>query len=263
MMSETSFAAIVCSLHARTGKTLLARVLADYFLLSDQTPLVFDTDPLEHALGGCFPGHSLVVDLGQVRGQMALFDGLAQGSADSRVVDVTHQSFRRFFDLMRDTDFVAEARHNGVEPVIFYIADRNRDSFEEGRLLLERFADCVVVIVDNAYLRQAAGTTRYSTGYQVLEAHDLHFHMPTLDPVAASFVEDSSMSLGDFLRAPLPLSCATADTGDLALNARASIRAWLLKLFREIHRVTRALEERFATPELPRLLAPVAHGSDA
>ena len=45
-----SFAAIVCSLHARTGKTLLARVLADYFLLSDQTPLVFDTDAIEHAL---------------------------------------------------------------------------------------------------------------------------------------------------------------------------------------------------------------------
>jgi hypothetical protein len=262
-MSETSFAAIVTSLHGRTGKTMLARVLAEYFLLSEQTPVVFDTDTSERSLSACFPGHSLVVDLDQVRGQMALFDGLVQASADSRVVDVTHQWFRRFFNLMRDTDFIAEARLNGVEPVIFYVADRNRDSFEEGRLLLERFADCAVVIVDNAYLRRAAGTTRHSPDYLTLEAYDLHFQMPALDPVAASFIDDSTMSLADFLRAPLPLSYATADTGDIALNARASIRAWLVKLVREIHRVTHATEARLAPAAPSRLLARVAHGSDA
>ena len=33
-----------------------------------------------------------------------MFDRLAQASADSRVVDVTHRSFRGFCDLMRETE---------------------------------------------------------------------------------------------------------------------------------------------------------------
>ena len=37
-----SFAAIVASLHGRTGKTLFARVLADYFVLSGNRPIVFE-----------------------------------------------------------------------------------------------------------------------------------------------------------------------------------------------------------------------------
>jgi hypothetical protein len=249
-----NYSAIVASLHARTGKTLLARVLTDYFLLSDQSPIVFDTDVDELPLSACFPGRSLIVDLNEVRGQMTLFDGLAEASDDSRVVDVIHQSFRKFFALMRDTDFIAEARHHGVEPVIFYIADRNRDSLEEGLRLIERFPDCAVVIVDNVFLRQAASATRYSILYQALEAHDLHLHMPALDHVSAAFVEDSTMSLGDFLRAPLPLSCASADTNDVALNARAAIRAWVVKMFREIHRVTQAVERRVPVEAQPLLL---------
>jgi hypothetical protein len=241
-MSETSYAAIVTSVHARTGKTLLARVIADYFMLSYQIPVVFDTDAIERVLSGCFREHSFVIDLADVRGQMALFDGLVEPGPDSRVVDLSHLSFRRFFDLMRDTEFVAEARHNGIEPIVFYVADRNPDSFQQGHLLLERFPDCAVVIVDNAHLRRATTSTRFSLDYRAVEAHELHFHMPALDPVAASFVEDSTIPLGDFLRAPMPLNCAGADTGDIALDARASIRAWMVKLVREIHRVTHALE---------------------
>lgn len=262
-MSELCFAAIVASLHARTGKSLLARVLTDYFILSGQTPVVFDTDAIEMSLSSCFPGHSMVVELDQVRHQMTLFDGMAEPSPDSRVVDVTQQAFRKFFGLMREIDFIAEARANHVEPVIFYIADRNRDSYEEGLMLLERFPDCGVVIVENAFLRQAAGPTRISQAYRTLDAHDLRLHMPVLDPIAASFVEDSTFSLGEFLRAPLPLSYATADTGDIALNARASIRAWMVKLFREIHRVTQALQTRLAPEAAAPLLLPERSRSDA
>jgi hypothetical protein len=260
-MSETSYAAIVTSVHGRTGKTLLSRVIAEYFILSDQVPAVFDTDAIERSLSACFPDQSIVVDLADVRGQMVLFDGLVQPGADSRVVDLSHLSYRRFFDLMRDTDFIAEARHNGIEPVIFFIADRNRDSFEQGRMLLERFADCAVVVVDNAHLRRAVSAIRFSPDYQVLEAYDLHFHMPALDPVAASFVEDPDLSLGDFLRAPISLN--SADSGDLVLNARASIRAWMVKLVREIHRVTHSLDTRLAPEAIPLLAALIAHRSDA
>jgi hypothetical protein len=252
-MSETTYAAIVTSVHGRTGKTLLSRVIAEYFILSDQIPVVFDTDAIDRPLSTCFPDRSCVVDLAEVRGQMALFDGLVEPGPDSRVVDLSHLAYRRFFDLMRDTEFVIEARQNGIEPVIFFIADRNRDSFEQGHLLLERFADCAVAIVDNAHLRRATSSIRFSPDYRALEAHDLHFHMPALDPVAANFIEESTIPLGDFLRAPIALN--SADSSDLALTARASIRSWMVKLVREIHRITHALDARFGPQAIPHLPA--------
>ncbi|MBV8840980.1 MAG: hypothetical protein JO000_30955, partial [Alphaproteobacteria bacterium] len=138
--ARPSFAAIVASLHGRTGKTLFARVLADYFLLSGNRPLVFDTDFTEQTLRAAFPIDTVVLDLSETRDQMRLFDTVAARSPEARVVDVSHYVFRKFFKVMEDCDFVSEARERGVEPVIFYIANRNADAYEEGRQLRERFS---------------------------------------------------------------------------------------------------------------------------
>src|SRR5262245_38198249 len=92
-----SFAAIVASLHARTGKTLLARVLADYFILSGRRPLLFDTDVAECRLSASFPHATMVVDPANVPDQMTLFDTLALAAPEARVVDVSHQAYRKFF----------------------------------------------------------------------------------------------------------------------------------------------------------------------
>ena len=111
-----SFAAIVASLHGRTGKTLLARVLAEYFILSGRRPLLFDTDAAECRLCASYPHEAIVVDLNRVPDQMALFDNLAAVSPEARVVDVSHQSFGKFFRVMHEIDFIGETRALGVAP---------------------------------------------------------------------------------------------------------------------------------------------------
>jgi hypothetical protein len=260
-MQGITFAAIVTSLHARTGKTLLSRVIADYVLLSGDNPMIFDTDPLEQTLSASFPAQSVVVDIEKVRDQMTLFDNLASPSIDSRVVDLSHLAYRKFFNLMRDTDFIPEARSAGIEPVIFYLVDHDRRSLEEGRRLLDRFADCTIVVVDNAYLRQATSVTRQSADYLTLQAHDLWFMMPALDPILATVIdEDPLLSLGEVLRQPLRQDY---DSGDLVRNARMSIRNWVLRLFREIHRVGQALEARAAPEQIAPEPTPRRSRSDA
>jgi hypothetical protein len=242
-MPGITFAAIVASLHARTGKTLLSRVLADYLLLSDSNPMIFDTDPVEQTLSASFPAQAVLVDINQVRDQMTLFDNLASPVAGNRVVDLSHLAFRKFFNLMRDTDFIPEARSAGIEPLIFYIADHDRRSLEEGRMLLDRFADCTVVVVDNMFLRSPTSVMRQTNAYRVLQAHDLRVVMPALDPIAATVIEeDPLVSLGEVLRQPLR---PAYDSADLIRNARAAIRNWAIKVFREIHRV----ETQLAPPE--------------
>src|SRR5262249_5209372 len=91
-MSGRNLAIIVVALRPRSGVTLLARAFADYFILSHENPLIFDTDDVERRLSRHFPQRANVVDLDRIRGQMTLFDTLAAPVAEKRVVDVTHRA---------------------------------------------------------------------------------------------------------------------------------------------------------------------------
>jgi hypothetical protein len=242
--ARPSLAAIVASLHARTGKTLLARVLADYFVLAGNRPLVFDTDATEHALYGWFPYDTVVTDLTDVRDQMTLFDTLAARAPEARVVDVSHHVFRKFFRLVQECQFIAEARVKQVEPVIFYIADRNPDAYEEGRLLRERFEECALVLVENAFIGRVKDITRRSAGYRAFESHDLCMVLPILDRAVMDLIEESHVSLSDIMSEPLSRNDGLRS--GLSFEQRAEVRGWLVQVFREIHRVTRVVESRVA-----------------
>ncbi len=243
--AKPSVAGIVTSVHARTGRTLLARVLAEHFVLSGQRPLIFDTDPVDHRLQSCFPHETIVVDLNEVRDQMTLFDTLAAPSRESRVANVSHQAFRKFFDVMSESGFETEAREHNIAPVIFYMTDRTPDSFEQGRLLRERFSEASFVLVENAFVGEPKEVTRSSAGYQALSAHELRMTMPMLEGEFAEALDDPRFSLSELMRQPMALDDTRPEPQDeLSFRARSAIRTWLIRMFREIHRVSRAIEAR-------------------
>ena len=247
-MPSTNLALIVTSLHARSGKTLLARVLAEHFLLAGDTPLIYDTDAIERRLCACFPYDAVVLDLGRVRDQMALFDTLARPFRADRIVDVSHQSFATFFNLMRDTDFIAEAKAHQVTPAVLYILDRDRDSFEEAVRLRERLNDCPFVVVENEFLPRPSAATRQGSAYRALQTHQPRMSMPALEPALADIVDDVGMSLSALMRQPLSRSDSPRQGGDLTFEARADLRAWLMKILRDVHDMIRALERPGPAP---------------
>jgi hypothetical protein len=208
-MAGSSLAVIVASLHGRTGKTLLARTLADYFILSGPKPYIFDTDAVDRGLHALFP-----------------------------LVDVTHRSLITFFQLMRDSDFVSEARSCEVEPVIFYILDRKVDSFEAGVVLRNNFPDCPFVVVENAFLGEPKDNARRSRAYRALRAHELRFVMPELDAAVAEEFEESALSLSDFVRRPMSHCAEVLSPDGLSLDLRLTLRGWVFRMFQEIHKVT-------------------------
>lgn len=235
-----SVAAVVASLHARTGKTLLARVLADYFILSGIRPLLFDTDTTERTLYAAFPNDTVVVDPSEVRDQMLLFDTLVAQARLARVVDVAHHAQRKFFKVMENCDFIAEARLRQVETVIFYMADRNPDTYDEALRLHDRF-EGALVLVENAWLGRVKEATRRNAGYRALEAHDLRMSLPRLDPDVIEAIEDPSVSLSEIMNRPLSRNDERR-VSPLSFEQQAAVRSWLMKVFRDIHRVTRAVE---------------------
>lgn len=233
---------IATSIRPRTGKTLLARLLAEHLALQADPRLLFDTDAAEPRLKEFFPSETTVVDLDRVPDQMKLFDALPAHPDRSQVVDLTHRSFAKFFNLMRDTGYPDEAKSRGVEPVIFYIPDNSAEAYEQGLALRERFKDCGFVLVRNEIISEPGKDALNSSGMIGLSGHKPVVRVPQLDPFFASAVDDVRLSLSDFMRrstqreGPPPLPPGQMPLAYLSLEARTGIAAWLHIAFNEIRR---------------------------
>jgi hypothetical protein len=240
-----SYTYLIVSPHGRTGKTLLARLFADYALLGQQNPEIFDTDASERSLAAYFPNRTAVVDLDRVPDQMRLFDTLTAPAAVPRVVDVMHRVFRKFFRLVQEIGYVSEARGREVEPVIVYIPDRELASYEEGRLLRDHFKDCHFIVVENAVIGKPDRHVQQSEHYRSLMSHDLQLYMPALDPMFAGVIDDPRLSLSQFMReAPIDRPLGELSLAYLSLEARAAIRGWLKEMFGELRRLGEVVKLR-------------------
>jgi hypothetical protein len=242
-MLERSLAFIVASPRPKNGKTLLARLIADYFRGLGQRPVIFDTDTYEPKLASYFPGKAKVIDLDKVPGQMALFDRLSQPSAETRVVDLTHRQFEKFFGLMRSMDFVAEAKSHAVLPVILYIADCDADTYERGWRLMQEFPECAFVVVENLRLGEVEVTARVGEAYQAFEDHGLHMVLPALEPFFVGMIDNTTLSLAEFMRErPAHVATERLPLAFLSLEARDGVREWVGTAFSEIARITAMLK---------------------
>ncbi len=248
-MPGASHAGIVALLHGRTGKTLLARALVDYFILSGGRPYIFDTDAIERRLHALFPSAAHVVDLTIVRDQMALFDTLAKPSSEMRVVDVAYYSFTKFFELMRSTDFILEAQSHDIIPVIFYIPDRNADSFEAGVVLRDSFPDCRFIVVENAFFKKPNRHVQQRLAYKVMRAHNRRYIMPKLADSVVEALEDRNLSISDFMQQPISSGGDAPAPDGLSPDMSVELRGWVFKIFQEIHGVMTALANKDGPPD--------------
>jgi hypothetical protein len=103
------------------------------------------------------------------------------------------------------------------------------------------------VLVENVFLGSIKERTLRSPGYRAFESHDLCMMLPLLDRALADAIQDGDVSLGDIIRAPLSRSDIAASDG-LSFEQRVEMRRWLMRVFRDVHRVTRAARSRAAAP---------------
>ncbi len=140
---------IICGHRPRIGKTLLARLLVE-FIASDGRPVMaFDVNPGENALVEFLPHHTNRVNLGDTRGQMALFDQLIKADEIPKVVDLGTSSFEPFFALMQEIGFVHEAWRGSVQPVLLFLATPDRPARQAYLTLSGRISSVPLVPVYN------------------------------------------------------------------------------------------------------------------
>ena len=110
MTGKTTPLYVVCSPCRCVGKTLISRLLTEFYVVKDRPVTAFDLADEGPQLSDYLPKFATVVDIGDIRGQMALFDHLIAEKDTPRVIDVSHRAFKNFFTIVRAISFFEEAR---------------------------------------------------------------------------------------------------------------------------------------------------------
>jgi hypothetical protein len=177
------------------GKTLLARVLAEYFRTQEREVAAFDVNPDEFSLVDYLPAYTAVATINDTRGEMALFDQLIADDQVPKVVDLSHGLFDRFFGVFQDIAFAREAYDRAITPVVLFIADPDRRSRQGYGVLRTRLPDLALVPVLNEAVPVVA---RYRDEFPPTPRGGPALVIPQLTPVLKSVIERPSFSFSAF-----------------------------------------------------------------
>jgi hypothetical protein len=147
MTGKTTPLYVVCSPCRCVGKTLISRLLTEFYVVNDRPVAAFDLADEGPQLAEYLPKFATIADIGDIRGQMALFDWLIAETDTPTVIDVSHRAFKNFFTIVRQIDFFKEARRRSIEPLILFIIDPNATKAYE--MLKRQFTQASFLLVRN------------------------------------------------------------------------------------------------------------------
>jgi hypothetical protein len=219
-MSFRSTVTIVASPRPRVGKTLLARLLVDFHIREGRSVKAFDLNPGEGTLAQFLPEHVTESKIGDVRGQMALFDSLVAADGAFKIVDVGHESFESFFDLANQIGLVEEARRRGIATIVLFLIAPDRVSAEAYRGLRNRFPQATLSPVHN----EMFGVAQHRDKFPTAGSGAAQVRFPELAPGLRKYIEKPPFSFSEE---------QLANAQDIPLDAHIDLQRWLRKIYLE------------------------------
>lgn len=186
---------IVASPRPRVGKTLIARLLIEFFRAGERDVIGYDLNPREPTLAGHFPHLITTVDIADTRGQMALFDRLIAGAPRTTVIDLGYGRFDEFFAVLSEIGFVAEARRRAIEPIVLFVADPAPATVRIYGELRDRLEPAVFVPVHN----EAVSIMFEKEDFPPSRPQYGVIRIPRLSPIVRGVVDRPSFSFGAYL----------------------------------------------------------------
>ncbi len=162
---------IIASDANRNGKTLLARLVADYLLLDKRDPFLFDTDAPEGPLRHSFPGRTTLADFETIPGQMKVFDTILASPGRDYVVDLPQRHLHPFFTAAVDLNFWEAAKAAGFRIFVFFIVDRASTSLRAAEEIAEAVPADLFIAVRNDHVGSSWPTKAPSLHLTALPRH--------------------------------------------------------------------------------------------
>lgn len=233
-MAETRAAkySIICSDQPRNGKTLVARLVADYHLLCQRETEILDLSSGPRGLTVYFPVRGRRIDLTRTADQMALLDRALSTPSHDCVVYVPPHQTGAFFKYLRQFDFSAAARAQDIEIVIYFVVDKASGSLSAAESIrAENAGDRFIIVWNEAFLPSVR--EGFATGLLNTLKKDGQLVLPKLPPNLLKPVEDPGFSFSNFVLSDEPLLPAPmADT----------LKEFLADIFRQLDAIEEAAE---------------------
>jgi hypothetical protein len=186
---------IAASPRPRVGKTLIARLLVEFFRAGHRPLVAYDLHRREPALAGRFPSLVWPVDISETRGQMELFDRLITGNSSTQIIDLGYAAFDQFFAVMGEIGFVQEARRRSIEPIVLFVADPAPSASRSYAELRERFPQTTFVPVHNEHVSVMFD----KEDYPATRAECSVIRIPRLSQIVRGVIDRPSFSFADYI----------------------------------------------------------------
>jgi hypothetical protein len=188
---------VVCSPCRRVGKTLLSRLITEFYVAHKWPVEAFDLADEGPQLIDYLPDLTTVADIGSTRGQMAFFDHLMDDRDTAKVIDVSHRAFKDFFLIANKIRIFEAARRRGIEPIILFLVDRDPKSAKAYAILQRWFASASLLPVRNQNV--ARGIPYYWDTFK----NESHVHVSLEIPILVSsstraVIDQTSFSFAAF-----------------------------------------------------------------
>jgi hypothetical protein len=224
---------LVCSPRPRVGKTLVARLLTEFFYADQGSVAAFDLNENDPSLVDYLPDVTAMADIQDTRGQMALLDRLVVGDEVPKVVDLGATLFDRFFHVLDEIDLTAEARRQSVDLVLLFMVDQDRSAARAYAMLQGRFPDLPIVPVYN----EGVGTTQHEREEFATSGHAGALRIPALPAVVRGVVEKRRFSFVGFCAKPV--------------DQQTPLHGWVRNVFVEFRKLELRLLLKKLSPSLP------------
>jgi hypothetical protein len=189
---------LICSPRPRVGKTLIARLLIEFFVFDGRSVAAFDASPNDASLSRYLPDCTVPATISDIRSQMTLFDQLIVNDATPKVIDLAAGQFDSFFTLMGNIGFLDEATKQAVSPVVIFVPDRDPVCAQAYEMIWRRFLGALLVPVHNQAIMPAWHYANFPT-----PANRAPLRIPGLPWTLNGIVNKKDFSFTEFLDTPV------------------------------------------------------------
>ena len=215
------------------GKSLTARVLAQYMIDKDIPFLGFDTDRSHGALMRFYAGYASPVVMDSVEALDVIVEAAAEAPDRRILVDLAAQTHDPLVKWMEDTGVVELAAEMGMPIYYWHVMDSGKDSVDLLAKLLDRCGSSLQYVLVRNQVRGNDFSVLEQSGQQA-RALDASAKIVTLKKLHDGVIQKIDAGSSSFWKAR---TAQVADGGGLGLMDRQRVKMWLRDVYTELDSV--------------------------
>jgi len=214
------------------GKSLMARVLAQY-LIDKQLPFLgFDTDRSHGALMRFYPAFASSVAVDRIESLDSIVEAAVDQPGRRILVDLAAQTHDPLASWMEDAGVIGLADELGMKLFYWHVMDSGRDSVDLLRRLLDRFGTGLQYVLVRNQVRGADFSGLEQSGEQS-RAIGMGAHVVSVKKLNEHIIQKIDAASSSFWQA----KASDKDSTGLGLMDRQRVKMWLRDVYREVDEV--------------------------